>query len=339
MNAPRPLRLSSYDGSGQNVHPDVLRVRGGFAGHEYWMAITPYPYCRDRLENPALRASDDGCTWFLPVGVPDPIVPPPADPDAHHADADIVVADGVMHMVYITTNEFDRRTQFSVVRSRDARTWAPPVVIHDEQWGVSPAMVVRDETWHLWYVDYDSDADATRSRVRLRTGRQLEALGEPADCMLEIPGHVAWHLDVIDTPEGFEALIAAFRVGAPSSRCRLFHAASTDGRHWRLSADSPVLTPSWLGWDNRVVYRATMLKDGRDAYRVWYTGGSWGKVWGVGALEGGMRRLRPAAGDLAEPAPSGARLIADTVGATRYGIGRLLSRTLVRRMRSWRRGR
>jgi hypothetical protein len=61
LRAPRTLQLLTYDGSGQLVHPDV--VRWPRSGGDLWMAVTPYPYAREKWENPSIYRSRDGLTW------------------------------------------------------------------------------------------------------------------------------------------------------------------------------------------------------------------------------------------------------------------------------------
>lgn len=331
MNASAPLRLVMYEGSSQAVHPDIAYAKDGFAGYRYWLAVTPYPYCRDRLENPSVRASHDGLVWELPVGVPDPVIPAPTNPLEHHADPDLVLADGRLFMFYMTTNEHERRTTFSVVSTADGVTWSSPIVVHDQRFGVSPAVVERHGLWRMWYVDYDSDTRAADSRLCLREGRSAFSFGPPRECTIDIPGHVLWHLDVIEGDRGYEALCAAFPRGSTSSRCRVFHARSTDAIHWSLSARRPLITPSQFGWDNRVIYRSTFLRDDDGRYRVWYTGGSWSRTWGIGSVSGPLNALTPDA--RAVMTKRSGTLFSDARGFARYVGGRVLPRRVVTRLR------
>jgi len=265
-------------------------VPDGFSGFKYWMAFTPYPKSDDRLENPSLRASQDGLHWVLPPGVPDPIVPPPPSP-AHHADCDLVLKNGVMHLFYMTTNELHRATTFSVTTSAEGSDWSTPTVVYQGQFGVSPAVVAGDDCWLMWYVRYDSDKRGSASELLLRRGADAASWSEDERvCSVRIEGHVLWHIDVIRVNEGFEALLTAFPEGAGPWRSRLFHGASSDGIRWSLSQEQPILRPSVAGWDSRLIYRSTLLK-ADDSYRVWYSAASWTSEWGIGFLEGPICQL------------------------------------------------
>lgn len=48
--ANRPLVLPTYDGSGQCVHPDVVRMDPSICGAELAMVMEPYPYGDDFLK-------------------------------------------------------------------------------------------------------------------------------------------------------------------------------------------------------------------------------------------------------------------------------------------------
>lgn len=339
MNASSSLTIATPDGSGQAVHPDVVEVPGGHLGFRYWMACTPYPFAVDRHENPIVRVSQDGLRWQPVPGAPDPLVPPPPTADWHHADTDLVLHDGVLHVYYITTRCEGAQTLFSVVTSRDGMHWTAPRVVYQGAWGVSPSVVVDRGRWHMWYVWRDTNDAGATSQLLLRRGDSAFEFGDARQCVLVLPGHEVWHLDVIAVPEGYEALVAAFPTGTDPSRCRLFHARSADGMRFVPSSHRPVIRPSATGWDNRMVYRSTLLRRGDGSYRVWYSAASWGMRCGIGLMEGPIDALRPVAADLAvNDAPAGSKLREDLVGFGKYAVSRVLTPSAYRRLlatRNW----
>jgi len=347
MNAPSALLVETPDGSGQAVHPDVLYVPGGFLGFEYWMACTPYPFADDRLENPIVRVSRDGMDWRPFPGAPDPLVEAPTGAGWHHADTDLVLDGERLYLFFITTRVGAGDTIVSWVSSADAVHWDPPGALVTGHWIVSPSVVVdRQGIWQLWHVVHDGLARPRHSELRRRQGTSVQSLGQAgaADerCSLDIPGHVVWHLDVVGGDDGFEALVTAFPRGADPSRSRLFHARSHDGVHFTVLAPAPLLSPSWLGWDNRMIYRSTLAKRGPGDYRIWYSGASWGMRCGIGLLEGPAHRLVPVRPRPGAPAtPPGRKLREDAVGLAKYLVSRclpprLLARGLELRRRLWR---
>jgi hypothetical protein len=289
------------------------------------MACTPYPFGADQHENPIIRVSDDGLEWKAFPGSPDPLVDAPADPRWHHADTDLVLHEGRLHVFYITTLCEGAQTVFSVTTSSDGRTWTAPTQIHRGDWGVSPAVCVdASGQWSMWYVYLDTlDVEAQSSLFR-RTGHSAFSLGESLRCQLDIPGHKLWHIDVIQTEAGYEALAAAFPSSADPSVCRLFWAASRDGVEWTLRQPEPVLRPSLAGWDNRMIYRSTFLKRADGSYRVWYSAASWGMRCGIGYVEGAMPSLRPPECKAQTNTHLFDKIREDIIGLAKFAVARLL---------------
>jgi hypothetical protein len=286
-----PLRISTPDGSGQPVHPDVVDTVSGFAGHRYWMACTPYPFGDDRLENPIIRVSPDGVHWEPVAGAPDPLVPTPEAADHHWSDTDVVIHDGLLHTVFRGCRRGDPHTELFVTRSADGVTWTDPEMFWEGHRAVSPALVREPHGWSMWHIEADSRWLGEPDLLVRHRGPTLQGLTAREVCRLEIPGHVLWHVDVIATDLGFEALVAAYPRRANASRCRLFHAVSADGVSFTLTQRAPVLRPRPGRWDGKVIYRSTFTKDAEGTYRVWFAAGSWSRVWGIGYAVGPLSRL------------------------------------------------
>jgi len=326
MNSRHGLRISTPDGSGQAVHPDVVHVPDGFLGYAYWMGCTPYPFAEDRFENPVIRVSHDGVDWMPFPGAPDPLVEAPVNGSWHHADTDIVLHNGTIYVFYISTNREAAETVFSFICSADGVRWSAPHEIYRGAWGVSPAVVVVDVSkWSMWYVVRDSLARAQVSFVYRRDGPAAVALGRPEPCDLRIPGHVVWHLDVIRSGPRFEALVTAFPSGTNPSRSRLFYTESDDGRVFRLLSESPLIRPTLLGWDNRMIYRSSFVRCQDNSYRIWYSAASWGMRCGIGLVEGPIDRLAAVATEAHSKEPSALRRCQeDAVGLAKYLALRVL---------------
>ncbi len=82
---------------GQVTHPDIVRVPGGWNGHEYWMIYTPNVMRTSQYENPYIVYSDDGINWSEPMSngqTVNPIQTFPGDSindtKTHNCDGDIV---------------------------------------------------------------------------------------------------------------------------------------------------------------------------------------------------------------------------------------------------------
>lgn len=318
MTALRPLAISTPDGSGQTFHPDIVDTSFGFAGHRYWLACTPYPFGNDRLENPILRVSEDGTHWTAPAGAGDPLVEAPDDPSRHWSDTDLVLHGDTLFLFFRGCANGRAEAQVLLMTSADGVQWSSPTVVHTGEFVLSPAVVCEPPGWSMWHIW----CDGSGARLLRQQAVDPRTWDEPQRCSLHLPGHVAWHIDVIPVATGYEALICAFPVGTDSSRCRLFHARSADGLTFTVSTPAPLLKPRLLGWPNRLVYRSTFLKRDDGTYRIWYSAASWGMRCGVGLVAGPLERLTPVTEGTQRP-PRMATIREDLVGfATYVGLRR-----------------
>jgi hypothetical protein len=326
MNARRPLKIIGLEDCWENVHPDVVHLPQRFAGYPYWMVFTPFPLMNDRFENPTLRASHDGWHWQRVPGISDPLVPSPADPQMHHADPELIYHQGRLHVVYLTIRRWTNETTFSEISCGDDLHWSEPRVIGKSVNAVSPTFQVQGDVLHEWFVHNHELVHCD--------GPDLSSLGHERKCRVSIPDHVPWHVDILKVENGYEALIAAFPRGTDMSRTRLFHLSSEDGLAFRLSRDSPLIGPSTFGWDNRMIYRSSFLKEPDGTYRIWYSAASWGRHLGIGLLQGSLDSLRETVIDLAPVPPYLARLPGDLAGWLRYENRHLLLAPLLSFLRT-----
>ena len=142
-----PLIFSTYDGSGQVVHPDYATTPADAFDLPRHLAITPYPFGNAAFENPSFFESRRRDTWQRPAGGPDPVVLPAA---GYLSDPDLVyVADRGELWLYYRQVTSDNIVQ--LVRTSDGRTWsaAMEVVRAPNHQIVSPS-VVRRESGDWW---------------------------------------------------------------------------------------------------------------------------------------------------------------------------------------------
>jgi len=335
MNARAPLKIIGMENCWENVHPDVVFVPQGFAGYQYWMAFTPYPLMNDRYENPTIRASHDGVNWERVDETPDPLVAPPDDPEFHHADPELIYHSGNLHVVFATIHRETDEVTFSVISCKDDLRWSRPEVVQKDVRAVSPSFQIVGDVFHEWFIRVDG-SDSNRSALLHRHGSDLMSLGDECECQADIPGYVAWHVDVLKVEDGYESLITAFPYGRDPTACtRLFHLKSKDGFNFRLTSNDPIIYPSSFGWDDRMIYRSSFLKIADGSYRIWYSAVSWGCHSGIGLLEGTLDSLNHTVSypQSLAPVPSYVkRLPGELEGRLRYELRRHLPSRLLSRL-------
>lgn len=281
-NAPAPLAMP---GDGELVHPSVVHVPGGWNGHAWWMAATPYPDSDAAQENPSLFCSDDGVAWQVPKGVSNPLVPRPKEARRYNSDPHLVLDPGGDLLLFFRTAGGDRGDVLWLMRSRDGARWSAPrkileTPLEDER-QLSPAVLRQGDGWAMYYVDASAYPYAVRRRTAPKPEgpwsppRDVTGLAAPRDRML-------WHLDAFRDGDATLLLLDTTAVYRTREGGALTLAVSHDGLAFTQAAH-PVLEGG-PGWD-RSLYRSCCVpvrEGGMVSYRFWYS--AWGpeRGWRLG---------------------------------------------------------
>jgi len=291
-NAATYQNIPTYDGSGICTHPDVIYFPGGWNGYKYWMAFTPYS--DSTHENPSIVVSNDGATWTVPTGLNNPIDPAPSN--GHNADPDIVYNDTADELwIYYIECENGNTTYLKRKTSTDGIHWSSEqnIMSAPDYQIVSPSIVKRGSTYHMWYVDSGvSGCSAGSTTVYHRTSSDGVSWSAPETVTITQPpgtgGYVVWHPNVIYVPAKNEywMVFAAYLSGSTCMHTKLFFANSTDGINWE-TYDIAMLIPSEPGhWDSDLIYRSSVLYNATtDTIRVWYGGYESSYGWHIGYTE------------------------------------------------------
>jgi hypothetical protein len=287
LNAEAPLAIPTYDGSGQCVHPDVINLDQRIYPCRYLMVMEPYPFACDALENPSLVGSNDGTQWAIPHGVANPLVPAPGAAGGWHSDADILYRDSALWLYY-RYNSGLGETTLRRITSVDGTRWSPPASLFTVPVSgrfASPALIDLEGRLHLIYVD------TLACTVGLLTS--LDGVVWSGEREL-FHFHEAWHLDAMADGDAVYVLL--------NDRERLFLLRSDPslsawallgaGGEWvpaagwsETTSGTPILGPSPEGWDDRRIYRSSLLLE-HGKLRIWYSAQSTRNVWSIGYTDG-----------------------------------------------------
>lgn len=290
--------LPTYDGSGQLVHPDVAVFPDGFAGHDFWLAATPYPNGNANLENPSVFTDDDR-RWVVPPQVRNPLVAAPQSP-AHNSDPDLVFdpSSNRLRMYYRLTK--DNTDDIRMQSTADGEHWSEPVSTVSARGIaiVSPAIVRQaDDVWIMWSVNaVNGGCQAQSTGIERRTSADGVHWSQPSAVQLVQPGFVPWHMDVqyIPSKREYWMLVAAYPRGAGCAATDLFFARSVDGVSWQTYRAPLVARIDYPAYAN-AVYRSTFYYDAdNDAVRLWLSGAvlsdqRW--VWTLSTSRWGLSEL------------------------------------------------
>lgn len=271
------LTTTTYDGSGQAVHPSVVKISCGWHGFIYWMAMEPYPGGDSAYENPSILVSNDGTTWAVPAGLTNPVVPNPGGGN-YNSDGDLVFYLGTLFLFYRSNVGISLKT------STDGITWSGAslvISLADENLMLSPAILRgADGTWRMWSVNKTTNPNTLEFRTASGPSGTWSA---PSTCTATDPeGRDLWHLDVSPNGSGYRAVITTCTLGGDGSDGRMELGSSADGTTWSIS--TAVISPSGSGWDSLIVYRGSMVYEA-SRWRCWYSGCNGSIVWHIGYTE------------------------------------------------------
>ncbi|MGH7498863.1 MAG: hypothetical protein ACREL3_08435 [Gemmatimonadales bacterium] len=273
FDQPQVLTISTFDGSGQVVHPDYAGTPAGRFGTAGHLAITPYFQGDARFENPSLFAGKRPDTWLLEAGAPNPVVIPQS---GYLSDPDLLYEPDAKEL-WLYYRQVSGANLVHLLRSPDGITWRPAVEVarapsHNL---VSPSIVRRGAgDWWMWSVNSGpSGCGASSTVVEVRRSTDGIVWSDPQMTDLTGGDLWPWHIDVEWIPD-LEQFWAVYNVKT-STECTtpaVFLATSADGVTWQR-VERPVIVKGLIPEFRDIVYRASFAYDPlTDAVTFWYSG-------------------------------------------------------------------
>jgi hypothetical protein len=272
-----PVAFTTYEGSGQVVHPDVV-VTPDFQQSPLWLGITPYPNGNASFENPSIFEGTDLRTWQVPDGLANPITRPAAG-QGYDSDPDLVYKPDTREVLTYYRQVVAGQNRIQLSRTQDGVTWSPPgliIAVPNHQL-ISPAVVrgAPQAAWQMWSVNGGlAGCSARTTFVERRTSSDGVVWSAPVPVDLTQPGLNIWHIEVQWIPSRHEYW-AVYNVYAPPSTCvtpQLYLARSPDGVAWE-TFPSPLLSAGATPELQDVVYRSTFeVHPAQRAVTFWFSG-------------------------------------------------------------------
>lgn len=298
------LPADGFSLSSEAVHPDInCPTAAAWNGTRCWLMYTPYKNSDPSYENPAFLAAGSDTAWTTPAQVLNPVIGYPGL-GQYNSDPDQAYDASTGRLVQMYRLVADSMNKIMIMSTANARQWTTPIVAFKERNhdAVSPALIIGgDRAAKVWYVRTGTEGCLARSStVLMRTTRPENGVrfeqsewSAATPVELSVPGAVVWHLDVIEVPDGYLALIAAFPRGSVCSASDLWLATSRDGVRWRTFA-VPVLWRGMRMVEGRGLttwYRGTMRYDAEnDLLHIWPSALANAR-WGVYHLTARLRDL------------------------------------------------
>lgn len=298
-NAVTPCVTPTHDGSGQGMHPsviDFLTEHGlaSWAGHRFWMAMSPYTGGNDVVEDPNLIASDDGETWVVPDGLTNPLDDRSSNPT--HLNDPYLVYDPTADNLRVYYGEASAAFGSSLLmKTVDADMIVSEVttVLHSASYaGILGHTVWRESesAWHLWYCSTDSEG-VLHIAYRV-SANGIDGWSDPAYSKPQIPpGWYPWHLGgkpniVEQRMELFVACTSSPTISSSILNLRYLTCDFADPTHVYSPLTDWALIPSVSGWDNYSLYQSSPVLHADGTFDLWYSGRTVAQVWHTAMIAG-----------------------------------------------------
>ena len=284
-NAEMPLKIETYDGSGQSTHPSVLAFEGGWNFRNFWMAHTPYPNSQDEYENPSILASSDGVNWFEPTGIQNPIDKPSNEQIAngwHMSDTHLFMNGTTMECWYRLTDTSTAQDYFLRKTSLNGVSWSSRETVYTPtKPSFSPAIIVDNGKYKMWYVSESKVYYTETSTTSFDWSVPVEV---DLNNVVNGETYIPWHLDVKKMGSEYILTINSFLRTSPNRRRILMSRSKTE---IKFDNQKLILMPTSAvskNWDNGSLYRSSLVKY-YDEYRLYYSAIG-NNTWGIGMLTG-----------------------------------------------------
>lgn len=275
------LKLDNVLGEDQITHPKVISFKKKWNGYKYWMAYTPYPYAEQAHENPHVMVSNDLVTWYTKKYFKNPL-------DSVDEKTALKIYNSDTHLLYNPDTDRiecywryvdDIKGEVIIYKrtTRDGIKWTEKEEFlkakRKQTDYLSPVVMYENKKYLVWYVDRDKTVkyiEYDKNEKKWTTPRLI-------DIKYDSP-LLSWHLDVIKTKKGFEAILAAFDSWQNRGKMKLYYTNSEDNINWTKAEE--ILSSKDGG-----MYRSSILNL-NDTYYVFYSEITKDNKRGVGMVYG-----------------------------------------------------
>ena len=253
--------ISTYDGSCQAVHPDIIMINNG-----YWLCITPYPYGMEEYENPCVCKFDKLSNQIDCSN--SPIAWPKKHSYGFHLSDPCIFFDGKdIGCLFRDTWRANGQSFNALCLSYyDKHEWSEPIMLLSSTYDplLSPALLIDDNGYYLIYTALNNNKLLLREfKKDCQLVRSLEIT-----CDGLPQGYSVWHISIVFNNNldklwcGNSSLLGVFllRNGA---EFKLYLASALDSRsNW--SIDREVVLPDWFKTDVKIVYKSCFIPNTKE---------------------------------------------------------------------------
>jgi hypothetical protein len=259
------IEILTYDGSNQVVHPDII-----LNNNTFYLAITPYPFFKDKFENPCLYSSKDGVNYQ--PNASNPITPTPSYD--HNCDPDIFFDDDMKKCIYYVEMMRPDSNNIVLLEENDKCEYDKETILHydlknGDPLTLSPAIIKNKNKHYLFFVNYYKDKGMFIEYLKTK---KLHCWNKEKSKNINIDfplNYSPWHLDIFKGNNTYYMLINGFYGDDSDDNYSVFLATSKNLKDWVVKSE--VLSKSTAkGKSIKYYYRSTGLIN-NNVLVIWYS--------------------------------------------------------------------
>lgn len=275
------LEIPTPDGTGQAVHPKVIDTgTPAFGGWRYWMAVTPYAFANDALEDPCVLVSNDGVSWVVPSGLQNPLDDQPGSPEYYNSDTDMVLRNGVLYLVWRTSKIGAAPDTIYWRKTIDGVNWSEKQAIYTggglgEIYGqvLSPVLLPNGDGWRMYFVAANAHPNRLAYVETTSFNPTPSSWGGVTRCNFSgqdqpIPKRDPWHIDIIKAGSDWWLLLNDCIERTGGLHGDLILCRSDNGVDW-VSGSGPLIPR--VSEHHDALYRGTLISLPDDTFDIWYS--------------------------------------------------------------------
>jgi len=275
------LKIPTYDNSNQVVHPDILFAPNKINDYFYYLVFTPYPFSKDKYENPSILGSNDGLEFKeLRKGLNPLVGAPKYD---HNNDPDIFYnsQDKKFYLFYLETLR-PKFQNLNLLTSTNTLDWQKETVISynlkkGDEFILSPSVAEKDGLFYLFFVG----RSGSELKIKYYVSNDLKKWNKDQEQIADLGllnNFSPWHLNIV--PFGREYYLLVNGLMGKEKNQSLFIGRSDNLKDWYFNKE-PLIKPGKGFYNTKDIYRSTGLVDNENL-AVWFSFQSRKGNWGVG---------------------------------------------------------
>lgn len=211
--------LTTYEGSGETVHPSVVDFGSAWNGYRYWMGNVPYYLNNNLVERPSIWGSNDGETWVVPPGVTNPI-----HDVANNGDPNLIFDNNILYYMFGSAVGVYEKHSSNGVAWSDPVLIATPIVGEDEI--DAPSAIKIGNRYYIYYTTFTNVPNNPRV-LRISCDTIDGTYGDRETVNVPwIDGFIWWHIGIMFY-NGYYYLVANQSTGGHGPA--IFVMKSSDG--------------------------------------------------------------------------------------------------------------